>query len=229
MIQSSQNSTYMKAKGFTLIELLVTIAIIGVLAMLVLPAMKKTRDQAMITGCASNLRNIGVGMMMYAQENSNNFPASWGPANGNMGWPACLYTNEYVKDKEVFHCPGDKTHAKGADGLSYTYCVPVMTPVTLTAGGGGYYDPEKSLNLLNVQARSKQYLLTEWHNSGSTWNGGMCLNAGSELSDIPGQLSPSHNGDRNFLFADGHVERRPYKIYKLWYTGWVLNSIISVD
>ena len=60
--------------GFTLIELLVVLAIIGVLLGILLPAMEHVRHQGYIDKCASNLRQIGMAISMYSNENQGNFP-----------------------------------------------------------------------------------------------------------------------------------------------------------
>jgi prepilin-type N-terminal cleavage/methylation domain-containing protein/prepilin-type processing-associated H-X9-DG protein len=60
--------------GFTLIELLVVIGIIGVLLAILLPAAEHVRHQGYIDKCASNLRQIGLAISMYANENKGNYP-----------------------------------------------------------------------------------------------------------------------------------------------------------
>jgi prepilin-type N-terminal cleavage/methylation domain-containing protein/prepilin-type processing-associated H-X9-DG protein len=115
--------------GFTLIELLVVIAIIGILASLLLPGLANAKAQAKATTCINNLRQIGIGLKLYVDDNNSIFPANEvADSNGwvTVVWPVVgghdpqerfrkffamaaqrpLYS--YVRPSEVFKCPFDQ-------------------------------------------------------------------------------------------------------------------------
>src|SRR5688572_2846551 len=88
-----------KRRGFTLIELLVVIAIIAILAAILFPVFAQAREQARTASCLSNLKQLGLGFKMYAQDYDENWPMGTypGPRNwevnpdveGNAGWNDC--------------------------------------------------------------------------------------------------------------------------------------------
>ena len=101
-------------RGFTLIELLVVIAIIGLLIAILLPVLQSARRSAQIAGCASNLRQIGIGWNAYLVDFNETFPVterSW-LTLGYGGAPRPLDPfdrplNQYVSAHELFRCPAD--------------------------------------------------------------------------------------------------------------------------
>jgi prepilin-type N-terminal cleavage/methylation domain-containing protein/prepilin-type processing-associated H-X9-DG protein len=95
-------------RGFTLIELLVVIAIIGILAGILLPVLSRARESARKTQCMSNVKQIGMGLIMYANENSETFPsdsAYSGSAPAMRGLN--LLYDTYISDNKVFNCTSD--------------------------------------------------------------------------------------------------------------------------
>jgi len=86
-----------QSRGFTLIELLVVIAIISILASILFPVFARARENARRASCMSNLKQIGLGMMMYVQDYDGRFPMAivgmvdshWADAHPIEGSPYC--------------------------------------------------------------------------------------------------------------------------------------------
>jgi prepilin-type N-terminal cleavage/methylation domain-containing protein len=104
--------------GFTLVELLVVISIIAVLISILLPSLRKARESAKRTVCKANLRQLGMGFLIYTDSYDGKLPAAfakwaapWGP--GDMFWHQRLIEEGLAvgKDgpkKNNAVCPSDK-------------------------------------------------------------------------------------------------------------------------
>jgi len=134
-----------KQSGFTLIELLVVIAIIAILAAILFPVFAQAREKARATSCLSNMKQIGLGIMMYTQDYDEMYPLYVGSycagarvtnpldpndtPGGSTGigrrpmWQYLIYP--YLKSWGIYSCPSDKPQPKNLvaafHNISYGY------------------------------------------------------------------------------------------------------------
>jgi prepilin-type N-terminal cleavage/methylation domain-containing protein/prepilin-type processing-associated H-X9-DG protein len=177
-------------KGFTLIELLVVIAIIAILAAILFPVFAQAREKARQISCASNLKQLGLAVIMYQQDNDEFYPIGnslWAqqPSGAiTFGNTAQMWPNEilpYVKSVGVFVCPDDPTAGTSdwrgerisyaANGLQTLFtgtagndCLGVMCQGA-TSGHGGPAGPDQFpiVNISKVNSPSNVIAIAEMH------------------------------------------------------------------
>jgi general secretion pathway protein G len=244
----------MKAnKGFTLVELLVVIGIISVLIAMLLPALNKARQQAQVVQCMSNMRQIGMGIQMYTQQNKGMFPprklSDPGYIAGHWLWINLLLDSRVIAS--------DITPSKTTRYSKVFYCPAFMAgsaPINMA-------DPDNFRVVNGLTSYSLNYALDADY---TNWDGSSAIRHGVRISQvrqpaetilvIEGNVSGSgsyyvlpyyssgtghvwawHPKDRcNVLWVDGHVStvqapvQDDYKNdYKSFYTANALGRILN--
>lgn len=107
----------MKKKAFTLIELLVVIAIIAVLMGILMPALRKVKEQAKQRSCGTRVRQLVLSNLMYADDNDGKMPSKAGGGSWfqDLSRSAVNFMLGTGMTPEMFYCPSNQTHAKEAD------------------------------------------------------------------------------------------------------------------
>lgn len=192
----------------TLTELLVTLAIIGMLAALMLPGLRAARMTALQIQCMNNLKQIGMALLNYANENEESLPCIYDAKT----WPQTLFDEGYLGgNKNVLVCPSwapkqwinysstyglrmfNREASGSITGYNYHFRLTnledsVKNLPSLQTTPAEFFFLVDSLGSLNAQ---RYYVCDELHYGGT--------NPGVHLR---------HSGKANAFFADGHVEGR---------------------
>ena len=214
------------APAFTLIELLVVVAIIAILAAMLMPALSRSREQARRAACQSQLRQCGLALAQYADDQGGQVPYSYPRPNGitaqgyrmnvtplNPAWPwwdLRPMIAPYIGKLGVWRCPAISAPDidDAANTFTHLYCNFMYFPGHQNLSFGGAGIPPTDLVRLNdrnwVVMQDMNDLSSFWgfyrnnHSRGETWAEN-------------GATNPSHVYRRgqtaggNLQFADGHV------------------------
>ena len=215
----------MRRTGFTLIELLVVIAIIAILAAILFPVFAKAKEKAKQASCLSNVKQLGLGIIMYTADYDDTYPRfSWGESNYQPNYSASFWpisVHPYIKNKEIFVCPAQSDRGCMPEGVVHhvsgiwqtggmTYGVnELLFGNTVTASRLKY--PADTLILSDCRC---QYIGGYWSAPDRSILARVVASTRNSPCDAgcSDHLTPTmidsavHNGGSNLAFADGHAK-----------------------
>ena len=223
-------------RGFTLVELLVVIAVIAVLAGLMIPAVQAAREQARVAECASNMRQVGLGMIRFCDLHRGHWPETThtvdpDPVTGKFTQSWIYTLAPYLEDVDAIRiCPSDLAGHLRLEGKGTSYTM------------NGYLSKEAKPSFEKLRKIKATYQtivafeLAEIKDIGAMRSGNpndiyefndhvhsfnLFRNSNIKkklvMTAIENEVAVQrHHGTTHFLYADGHVDLVPVEQIGRW-------------
>jgi len=203
-------------RGFTLIELLVVVAIIAVLVSILLPALARARQGAQAVQCLSQMRQIGMAMVQYANEYDDVYPPSLSTTNRTYDW---FIATKYLKGNAMLCCPIDGRD-RAVPPYPRSYAMNDQRFSTTT-----WNNPDNGIRVdVFISEPSVVVMLCEWF-QGYCESSGFVVCWGANADPVYGFPAPFyypayHSGSGNYAWFDGHAGSVPASGMGTDYWSW---------
>jgi len=203
-------------RGFTLIELLVVIAIIAILAAILFPVFASAKAAAKATASISNAKQMATGFFLYNGDTDDRLPLAAYQVGEQLSiWHDLV--DPYIKNKDVWHCPGSKvalTDANGTITSHWGYSVRNLTTFALDFSNA---NDHTAVSMSQIGSPSDTVLLVSAHTSvPGSWcgdDGKFLLLPTDESGDCWGRPDEFITERAVIAWTDGHANRKKNSQY----------------
>jgi prepilin-type N-terminal cleavage/methylation domain-containing protein/prepilin-type processing-associated H-X9-DG protein len=216
--------------GFTLIELLVVIAIVILLAAILFPVFGRARENARRSSCQSNLKQIGIGLMQYVQDNDERMPPlyTYFDATHFDYWQGLI--QPYLKSSQVLVCPSQSN----PEPMMVSSSLAFGGSYKLSYSGNSVADPPSGAQrppiVFLFGVNTTTCTLSELEDTVGTilafdsltlnevksWDRTDTARVASGTCGVDGCVPARHLEGKNFLFCDGHVKWYKQSTEEMW-------------